>query len=45
MYFCSHGSGDFAGNKNDDLVTQFNQIKSMMEKKMAPWKIHWLFSS
>lgn len=31
--FCSHGSGDFAGNKNDDLVTQFNQIKSMMEKK------------
>ena len=31
--FCSHGSGDFAGNKEDDLVTQFNEIKTMMEKK------------
>ena len=31
--FCSHGSGDFAGNKEDDLVTQFYNIKEMMEKK------------
>ena len=31
--FCSHGSGDFAGNKNDDLVTQFYQVKKQMEKK------------
>lgn len=31
--FCSHGSGDFAGNKEDDLVTQFNEVKTMMEKK------------
>lgn len=31
--FCSHGSGDFAGNKEDDLVTQFYNIKQMMEKK------------
>ena len=31
--FCSHGSGDFAGNKEDDLVTQFDEVKTMMEKK------------
>ncbi len=31
--FCSHGSGDFAGDKNDDLVTQFYQVKEMMEHK------------
>ena len=32
--FCSRlGSGDFAGNKNNDLITQFNQVKTMMEKK------------
>ena len=31
--FCSHGSGDFAGNKEDDLVTQFNEVKTMMENK------------
>lgn len=32
--FCSRlGSGDFAGNKNKDLITQFNEIKTIMEKK------------
>ena len=31
--FCKHGSGDFAGDKNDDLVTQFHKVKEMMEKK------------
>ncbi len=32
--FCSRlGSGDFAGNKNEDLITQFNNIKNIMEKK------------
>lgn len=32
--FCSRlGSGDFAGNINDDLVSQFNKIKTIMEKK------------
>ena len=32
--FCSRlGSGDFAGDKDKDLVTQFNEIKEMMEKK------------
>lgn len=31
--FCSHQSGDFAGNKKDDLKTQFEMIKTNMEKK------------
>ncbi|WP_462411255.1 tRNA modification radical SAM protein MnmL/YtqA [Neobacillus sp. Marseille-QA0830] len=34
--FCSaSGSGDFAGNRADDLVTQFNDIKNKMHTK---WK-------
>lgn len=34
--FCSQrGSGDFAGLRKDDLVTQFNTIKEKMHKK---WK-------
>ncbi|QNF26570.1 TIGR01212 family radical SAM protein [Metabacillus elymi] len=34
--FCSAaGSGDFAGNRADDLVTQFNAIKMKMHEK---WK-------
>lgn len=32
--FCSRlGSGDFAGNKEKDLLTQFDEIKTIMEKK------------
>lgn len=32
--FCSaRGSGDFAGNRRDDLVTQFNDVKGRMHKK------------
>ena len=31
--FCSHQSGDFAGNPNDDLITQFKKIKDQMEHK------------
>ena len=32
--FCSRlGSGDFAGNIEQDLKTQFNEIKKIMEKK------------
>lgn len=32
--FCSRlGSGDFAGNRKKDLVTQFNEVKEEMEKK------------
>ncbi len=32
--FCSRlGSGDFAGNKNLDLISQFDEVKSIMLKK------------
>ena len=32
--FCSKlGSGDFAGDVNKDLITQFNEVKTIMEKK------------
>lgn len=32
--YCSNlGSGDFAGNKNDDLIKQFNEVKDIMHKK------------
>ena len=32
--FCSRlGSGDFAGDKDKDLITQFNEIKKIMERK------------
>ncbi len=32
--FCSpSGSGDFAGDKEKDLVTQFNEVKEIMEHK------------
>ncbi|WP_417900794.1 TIGR01212 family radical SAM protein [Bacillus haimaensis] len=34
--FCSAaGSGDFAGNRADDLITQFNEVKDKMHHK---WK-------
>ncbi|MGM9834507.1 MAG: TIGR01212 family radical SAM protein [Bacilli bacterium] len=32
--FCTKlGSGDFAGNKDKDLITQFNEVKTIMEHK------------
>ena len=32
--FCSKlGSGDFAGNASLDLITQFNEVKEIMEHK------------
>lgn len=32
--FCSKlGSGDFAGNKDKDLITQFKEVKEIMDKK------------
>ena len=37
--FCSAlGSGDFAGNKKDDLLTQFNSIKKKLNKKWPDTK-------
>ena len=35
IYCSKSGSGEFAGNENDDIVTQFNKVKNMMLKK---WK-------
>lgn len=32
--YCSNlGSGEYAGNSKDDLITQFNEVKNMMSKK------------
>lgn len=31
--FCSEGSGDFGGNKEKDLITQFNEVKNKISKK------------
>lgn len=33
IYCSSSGSGEFAGNKNDDLITQFETVKEMISKK------------
>ena len=33
IYCSKTGSGEFAGNKKDDIVKQFNEIKEMMLKK------------
>ena len=33
IYCSKTGSGEFAGNKNDDIIKQFNEIKEMMLKK------------
>lgn len=35
IYCSKQGSGDFAGKQEKDLITQFNDIKQMMQKK---WK-------
>lgn len=31
--FCSNGSGEFAGDKNKDIITQFNEVKEILLKK------------
>lgn len=31
--FCNNGSGDFGGDKTKDLITQFNEVKEIMERK------------
>jgi len=37
--YCSNlGSGEYAGDKNKDLITQFNEIKEIMEKKWSDGK-------
>ena len=38
--YCSKlGSGEYAGNKNDDLITQFNKIKEILNKKWQGYYI------
>jgi len=38
IYCSKSGSGDFGGNVNDDLITQFNKVKSVMDKKWTSSK-------
>lgn len=38
IYCSKTGSGDFAGNINDDLITQFNNVKQIMNKKWPKGK-------
>jgi len=38
IYCSSLGSGDFAGSKNDDVVTQFFKVKEQMAKKWPKTK-------
>lgn len=38
IYCSSLGSGEYAGNVSEDLVTQFNNIKNMMHKKWPEGK-------
>ncbi|MBR4723307.1 MAG: TIGR01212 family radical SAM protein [Clostridia bacterium] len=33
--YCLSGSGDFAGNPNDDILTQFEKIKAKMHQKWS----------
>ncbi len=33
IYCSKNGSGEFAGDKTKDLVTQFNEVKNILEKK------------
>lgn len=33
IYCSKSGSGEFAGNKEEDVITQFNKVKNMMLKK------------
>ena len=33
IYCSKTGSGEFGGNVNDDLITQFNKVKEVMDKK------------
>lgn len=38
IYCSKMGSGDFAGNVNDDLITQFKEVKKIMNKKWPKGK-------
>lgn len=36
--YCLNGSGDFAGDKEDDILTQFNTVKEKMSEKWQDTK-------
>ena len=38
IYCSKSGSGEFGGNVNDDLITQFNKIKEVMDRKWTSTK-------
>ncbi len=38
IYCSKSGSGEFAGNKEDEIVKQFNEVKTMMHKKWPEGK-------
>lgn len=38
IYCSNSGSGDYAGSPNDDLITQFNKVKSVMDNKWSNTK-------
>ena len=38
IYCSKSGSGEFGGNVNDDLINQFNKVKSVMDKKWTSSK-------
>ena len=38
IYCSNSGSGEYAGDKNKDLITQFNEIKNIMHKKWPDGK-------
>jgi len=38
IYCSKTGSGEFGGNINDDLITQFNKVKAVMDRKWTSTK-------
>ena len=38
IYCSKSGSGEFGGNVNEDLITQFNKVKEVMDKKWTSSK-------
>lgn len=38
IYCSKSGSGEYGGNKNDDLIKQFNEVKKVMDRKWSDSK-------
>ena len=43
--YCHNGSSDFGGDKNKDIITQFNEVKDMLLKKWPKAKYIGYFQS